>query len=418
MDQNQNEDQQNINKTTSNGYYYKQKNKIPWYQSCLIPFISGILGAVLILALYIGGTKIVDVFSNYNDEANITKAPANEKGGNIKDNKSSNKSVSKMIEDVSPSIVGVINKQKASGLESFFGGNNSEDSDGSGDSEETGTGTGVIYQSNGNSTYIVTNNHVIEGANEIEVRLHNDKSVKAKLVGTDVMTDLAVLKIEGNYNIEPIKFADSSKVKAGETVFALGNPLGVEFANSVTQGIISSEERTMNVQTSQGVTEATVIQTDAAINPGNSGGALIDLNGNLIGINSMKISRSDVEGIGFAIPSNEVNNIIKDIMDDGKVTRPYIGISMISIDDIPNQYKKELNLTTDKGVYISEIDKKADNGLKKDDVITKVDDKDVSVVSDIKNYIYNEKKPGDKITIKYIRDGKTHTTKITLKEQN
>ncbi|MCD3218525.1 S1C family serine protease [Mammaliicoccus sciuri] len=418
MDQNQNEDQQNINKTTSNGYYYKQKNKIPWYQSCLIPFISGILGAVLILALYIGGTKIVDVFSNYNDEANITKAPANEKGGNIKDNKSSNKSVSKMIEDVSPSIVGVINKQKASGLESFFGGNNSEDSDGSGDSEETGTGTGVIYQSNGNSTYIVTNNHVIEGANEIEVRLHNDKSVKAKLVGTDVMTDLAVLKIEGNYNIEPIKFADSSKVKAGETVFALGNPLGVEFANSVTQGIISSEERTMNVQTSQGVTEATVIQTDAAINPGNSGGALIDLNGNLIGINSMKISRSDVEGIGFAIPSNEVNNIIKDIMDDGKVTRPYIGISMISIDDIPNQYKKELNLTTDKGVYISEVDKKADNGLKKDDVITKVDDKDVSVVSDIKNYIYNEKKPGDKITIKYIRDGKTHTTKITLKEQN
>lgn len=418
MDQNQNEDQQNINKTTSNDYYYKQKNKIPWYQSCLIPFISGILGAVLILALYIGGTKIVDVFSNYNDEANITKAPANEKGGNIKDNKSSNKSVSKMIGDVSPSIVGVINKQKASGLESFFGGNNSEDSDGSGDSEETGTGTGVIYQSNGNSTYIVTNNHVIEGANEIEVRLHNDKSVKAKLVGTDVMTDLAVLKIEGNYNIEPIKFADSSKVKAGETVFALGNPLGVEFANSVTQGIISSEERTMNVQTSQGVTEATVIQTDAAINPGNSGGALIDLNGNLIGINSMKISRSDVEGIGFAIPSNEVNNIIKDIMDDGKVTRPYIGISMISIDDIPNQYKKELNLTTDKGVYISEVDKKADNGLKKDDVITKVDDKDVSDVSDIKNYIYNEKKPGDKITIKYIRDGKTHTTKITLKEQN
>ncbi|UXU84922.1 trypsin-like peptidase domain-containing protein [Mammaliicoccus sciuri] len=418
MDQNQNEEQQNINKTTSNGYYYKQKNKIPWYQSCLIPFISGILGAVLILALYIGGTKIVDVFNNYNDEANITKAPANEKGGNIKDNKTSNKSVSKMIEDVSPSIVGVINKQKASGLESFFGGNNSEDSDGSGDSEETGTGTGVIYQSNGNTTYIVTNNHVIEDANEIEVRLHNDKSVKAKLVGTDVMTDLAVLKIEGNYNIEPIKFADSSKVKAGETVFALGNPLGLEFANSVTQGIISSEERTMNVQTSQGVTEATVIQTDAAINPGNSGGALIDLNGNLIGINSMKISRSDVEGIGFAIPSNEVNNIIKDIMDDGKVTRPYIGISMISIDDIPNQYKKELNLTTDKGVYISEVDEKADNGLKKDDVITKVDDKDVSDVSDIKNYIYNEKKPGDKITIKYIRDGKTHTTKITLKEQN
>lgn len=417
MDQNHNGDNQNpkLNQTTSNDYYYKKKNKIPWYQSCLIPFLSGIVGAALILALYIGGTKIMDVVNNYNDEAKITKAPANEKGGNIKDNKSSNKSVSKMIEEVSPSIVGVINKQKASGLESFFGGKSSGES---GDSQETGTGTGVIYQSDKNSAYIVTNNHVIEGANEIEVRLHNDKSVKAKLVGTDVMTDLAVLKIEGNYNIKPLKFADSSKVKAGETVFALGNPLGLEFANSVTQGIISSEERTMNVQTSEGVTEATVIQTDAAINPGNSGGALIDLNGNLIGINSMKISRSDVEGIGFAIPSNEVDNIIKDIMDDGKVTRPYIGISMISINDIPSQYKKELKLTTDKGVYISEVDEKANNGLKKDDVIIEVDGHNVSDVSDIKNYIYKEKKPGDKITIKYIRNGKEHNTNITLKEQN
>ncbi|MEB7807191.1 trypsin-like peptidase domain-containing protein [Mammaliicoccus fleurettii] len=415
MDQNQNGDNSNLNQTSSNDYYYKKKNKIPWYQSCLIPFLSGIIGAVLILALYIGGTKIIDVVNNYNDEANITKAPANEKGGNIKDNKSSNKSVSKMIEDVSPSIVGVINKQKASGIESFFGGKSSGESS---DPQESGTGTGVIYQSSDNSSYIVTNNHVIEGANEIEVRLHNDKSVKAELVGTDVMTDLAVLKIDGDYNIEPIKFADSSKVKAGETVFALGNPLGVEFANSVTQGIISSEERTMDVQTSDGVTEATVIQTDAAINPGNSGGALIDLNGNLIGINSMKISRPDVEGIGFAIPSNEVNNIIKDIMDDGKVTRPYIGISMISIEDIPSQYRKELKLTTDKGVYISEVDEKVNNGLKKDDVITKVDNKDVTEVSDIKNYIYNEKKPGDKITMKYIRDGKEHSTKITLKEQN
>ena len=335
-DQNQNSNQLN---GTSNEYYYKKKNNIPWYQSCLIPFLSGILGAALILALFFGGSKLLDVFNSTNDDANVTNAPASEKGGNTKDKEAKNNSVSKMVEDVSPSIVGVINKQKVSGLESFFGGNNSEGSD---ESQETGAGTGVIYQVDKNSAYIVTNNHVIEGANEIEVRLHNDKAVKAKLVGKDVMTDLAVLKIDGKYDINPVKFADSSKVKAGETVFALGNPLGVEFANSVTQGIISSEERTMNVQTSEGVTEATVIQTDAAINPGNSGGALVDLNGNLIGINSMKISRQDVEGIGFAIPSNEVKHIIKDIMDDGKVTRPYIGISMISIDDIPDQYKKEL----------------------------------------------------------------------------
>nr|WP_263312991.1 trypsin-like peptidase domain-containing protein [Mammaliicoccus sp. Marseille-Q6498] len=416
MDNGQNGDNQysNQSETTSNEYYYKQKNKIPWYQSCLIPFLSGIVGAVLILALYIGGTKIVDLVNSNNNKADITQAPSNEKGGNVKDNQSSNKSVSTMIKGVSPSIVGVINKQKASGFESFFGG---ESSGKSGESKETGTGTGVIYQSDSNSAYIVTNNHVIEGASEIEVRLHNDKSVKAKLVGTDVMTDLAVLKIEGNYNIKPIKFADSSKVKTGETVFALGNPLGVEFANSVTQGIISSEERTMNVQTSQGTTEATVIQTDAAINPGNSGGALIDLNGNLIGINSMKISRPDVEGIGFAIPSNEVQHIIKDIMDDGKVTRPYIGVSMISIEDIPEQYKKEFKLTDEKGVYISEVDEKANNGLKKGDVITEVDSKKVKNDSDIRNYIYNNKKPGDTIKLKLIRKDKERTIDVKLKEQ-
>ncbi|WQK86429.1 trypsin-like peptidase domain-containing protein [Mammaliicoccus sp. Dog046] len=414
MNMNQNGENQHstFNESTSNNFYYKKKNKIPWYQSCLIPFLSGILGTVLVLALYFGGTKIIDVFGSNNDDAKVTKAPANEKGGNIKDNLSSNQSVSSMIKGVSPSIVGVINKQKASGIESFF-----SDKD-SNESQETGTGTGVIYQTDKNSTYIVTNNHVIEGASEIEVRLHNDKSVKAHLVGRDVMTDLAVLKIEGNYNIKPIKFADSSKVKAGETVFALGNPLGVEFANSVTQGIISSEERTMNVETSEGATEATVIQTDAAINPGNSGGALVDLNGNLIGINSMKISRPDVEGIGFAIPSNEVDNIIKDIMSDGKVTRPYIGIGMISIEDIPNEYKKELNLTEDKGVYVSEVDRKANNGLKKEDVITEIDGKKVHSVSDIKNYLYNKKKPGDKLTLKIVRNGKTQTEKITLKEQS
>lgn len=410
-DQNQNSNQQ---KGTANEYYYKKKNNIPWYQSCLIPFLSGIIGAALILALFFGGSKLLDVFNSGNDDANVTNAPANEKGGNTKNKEAKNNSVSKMVEGVSPAIVGVINKQKVSGLESFFGGNNSEGSD---ESQETGAGTGVIYQVDNNSAYIVTNNHVIEGANEIEVRLHNDKAVKAKLVGKDVMTDLAVLKIDGKYDINPVKFADSSKVKAGETVFALGNPLGVEFANSVTQGIISSEERTMNVQTSEGATKATVIQTDAAINPGNSGGALVDLNGNLIGINSMKISRQDVEGIGFAIPSNEVKHIIKDIMDDGKVTRPYIGISMISIDDIPDQYKKELKLTADSGVYISEVDEKADNNIKKGDVITEIDGKKVKDDSDIRNYIYNEKKPGDNITLKVNRDGKETSAKVTLKEQ-
>ncbi len=145
-----------------------------------------------------------------------------------------------------------------------------------------------MSQINNNSAYIVTNNHVIDGANEIRVQLHNKKRVKAKLVGKDAVTDIAVLKIENTKGIKAIQFAKLSKVQTGDSVFAMGSPLGLQFANSVTSGIISASERTIDAETTGGNTKVSVLQTDAAINPGNSGGALVDINGNLVGINSMK----------------------------------------------------------------------------------------------------------------------------------
>ena len=201
----------------------------------------------------------------------------------------------------------------------------------------------MIYQISDGSAYIVTNNHVVDGASEIKVQLHNSKQVDAKLIGKDALTDIAVLKIKDTKGIKAIQFANSSKVQTGDSVFAMGNPLGLEFANSVTSGIISASERTIDANTSAGNTKVNVLQTDAAINPGNSGGALVDINGNLVGINSMKIAAAQVEGIGFAIPSNEVRVTIEQLVKHGKIERPSIGIGLINLSDIPENYRKELH---------------------------------------------------------------------------
>ena len=168
---------------------------------------------------------------------------------------------------------------------------------------------------------------------------YNSKQVKAKLVGKDAVTDIAVLKLIRK--VSKLDFANSSKVQTGDSVFAMGNPLGLEFANSVTSGIISANERTIDANTTGGNTKVNVLQTDAAINPGNSGGALVDINGNLVGINSMKIASEQVEELDS--PSNEVKVTIEQLVKHGKIERPSIGIGLINLSDIPDSYKKELN---------------------------------------------------------------------------
>lgn len=383
----------------------KNKTKFPWFKTIIVALVAGVIGALLVLGI----GKIMENTGLNDNGSSVQEASNSSNGGNTLDGKSEKyDSVNQMINDVSPAIVGVINMQKAQNLDSLLKGDSSK-------SEEAGVGSGVIYQKNNGSAYIVTNNHVIDGANEIKVQLHNSKQVDAKLVGKDALTDIAVLKINDTKGTKAIDFANSSKVNTGDSVFAMGNPLGLEFANSVTSGIISASERTIDTKTSAGTNKVNVLQTDAAINPGNSGGALVDINGNLVGINSMKIASEQVEGIGFAIPSNEVKVTIKELVENGEIERPSIGISLLNVSEIPEQYKEELNTKRNDGVYIAKVH--ADNELKEGDIITAIDDKKVKEDADLRSYLYENKKPGDSVEMTIERNGKEQTVEVPLKEQ-
>ncbi|MQS33891.1 PDZ domain-containing protein, partial [Escherichia coli] len=190
-------------------------------------------------------------------------------------------------------------------------------------------------------------------------------------------------------------------VQTGDSVFAMGNPLGLQFANSVTSGIISASERTIDAETTGGNTKVSVLQTDAAINPGNSGGALVDINGNLVGINSMKIAATQVEGIGFAIPSNEVKVTIEQLVKHGKIDRPSIGIGLINLKDIPEEEREQLHTDSEDGIYVAKAD--SDIDLKKGDIITEIDGKKIKDDVDLRSYLYENKKPGESVTVTVIR---------------
>lgn len=406
-DQNTNNNQNNQQNATqyTPNKRIRQKPKFPWFRTVIVALVAGIIGALIVL----GVGKLMETTVLNDNGSSVNEASNTGNGGNTLDGKSDKyDSVNQMINDVSPSIVGVINMQKAQNLDDLLKGKSSK-------AQEAGVGSGVIYQKNNGSAYIVTNNHVIDGASEIKVQLHNSKQVDAKLIGKDALTDMAVLKINETKGTKAINFANSSKVKTGDSVFAMGNPLGLEFANSVTSGIISASERTIDTQTSAGANKVNVLQTDAAINPGNSGGALVDINGNLVGINSMKIANEQVEGIGFAIPSNEVKVTIKELVENGKIDRPSIGIGLLNVSEIPDQYKDQLNTSRKDGAYVAKVD--GDRGLKEGDIITAIDDKKVKEDTDIRSYLYENKKPGDSVKLTVERKGKQQTIDVKLKEQ-
>ncbi|MBZ8172888.1 PDZ domain-containing protein [Staphylococcus cohnii] len=390
---------------TQTTFSKRTKPKFPWFKTVLVALIAGIIGALIVLGI---GKLMENTVLNDNGST-VKEANNNSNAGNSLDGKNDKyDSVNQMITDVSPAIVGVINMQKAQNLDDLLKGKSAK-------SEEAGVGSGVIYQKNNGSAYIVTNNHVIDGASEIKVQLHNSKQVDAKLIGKDALTDIAVLKIDDTKGTKAIDFANSSKVKTGDSVFAMGNPLGLEFANSVTSGIISASERTIDTQTSAGANKVNVLQTDAAINPGNSGGALVDLNGNLVGINSMKIANEQVEGIGFAIPSNEVKVTIKELVKNGKIDRPSIGIGLLNLSEIPDEYKKQLNTDRKQGIYVAKV--YAESGLKEGDIITKIDDEKVKEDTELRSYLYEHKKPGDNVNLTIERKGKTQSVDVKLTEQ-
>lgn len=312
--------------------------------------------------------------------------------------------IANIVEDASESIVGIVNYQQQNGM-------------GASQAAQAGTGSGVLFKKDGDSAYIITNNHVIEGASKIEVSLHDGEKTNAELVGADPLTDLAVLKIDEKYADNLLEVGDSSALRAGEQVIAIGNPLGLDLSRTVTQGIVSAVDRTIPVQTSKGESELNVIQTDAAINPGNSGGALLNSKGELIGINSAKISNSGVEGLGFAIPSKDFQPIVKEIIETGKVERPYIGIGMTNLTDVPRQYLKDLPSEVEAGVIVANIDKTsaaAGAGIKEGDVITELNGQSVADVADLRRQLYADLKVGDQIDLTIFRGGEETTISLTL----
>ena len=311
--------------------------------------------------------------------------------------------IPEIAEKVGPSVVGVINKTtvQAERYWNPFDGRYYYSSDPSQDGEtvEQGSGSGIIISEDG---YVVTNQHVIDSATEVSVILNTGEEYTAKIVGQDTKTDLAVLKIDADAKLTAATLGNSADLKVGELAVAIGNPMGMEFSGSTTAGIISAVNRTMTIDDRT----YNLIQTDAAINSGNSGGALINQYGEVIGINSVKLSSTGVEGMGFAIAIDEAKPVIDDLMSAGYVTgRPLVGINIQ-----PTRY----------GLFIASVQEGSgaeSAGLKVNDQILSVDDTDVSSTEEI-NEIRDKKKPGDTMKFKIARNGTTMEINVTLSENS
>ncbi|MFC5543023.1 trypsin-like peptidase domain-containing protein [Ureibacillus sp. FSL W7-1570] len=322
--------------------------------------------------------------------------------------------VTKAVEKVSKAVVGITNIQEVS---NFWTRQSQE--------TEAGSGSGVIYKVDGGKAYIVTNYHVVENAKQLEVTLPDGTKENAELVGSDIWTDLAVVTIPSK-NVDTVaQFGDSDVLKQGETVIAIGNPLGLDFYGSVTTGVISGKDRSVPVDLNgDGYEdwETEVLQTDAAINPGNSGGALVNISGELVGINSMKIAESTVEGLGFAIPINTVIPIIEELERNGEVKRPTMGIGLLDLTEVPAYYQKQtLRLPDDvtTGVVVTEVvpGSPADRaGMEKYDVIVEMDGKPIENSIDLRQHLYNDTKIGDTMKVKVYRQGKMMELQVKLTE--
>lgn len=379
-------------------------------------FIGGLVGGAVAVA---GGVGIMAVTNPANQattpatqpsqsQVETTKTSTATKGGT---------EITKVVAEVKNAVVSVINKQSTS-RNNLYGTQQT-----GGELATASEGSGVIYKNEGGYAYIVTNYHVIAKSQELEVLLSDGTREKAELVGSDQWTDLAVIRI-ANTNVSTVaEFANSDDVEVGQTAIAIGSPLGSEFATSVTQGIVSATNRAVATDVDGDGQEdwvVTAIQTDAAINPGNSGGALINSAGQVIGINSMKISKSSVEGMGFAIPSNEVVSIIKQLEENGKITRPALGISMVNLTSVNTRVIQQMNLPADvkSGVVIAEVDSKGSAkaaGLQAYDVIVEMDGQKIEGIQNLRKVLYSHK-VGDKMEVTYYRNGQKQTTTISLTE--
>ena len=289
------------------------------------------------------------------------------------------------------------------------------------DSQISSEGSGVIYKKEGKYAYLVTNTHVINGAKKVDILLADGNKVSGEVVGSDVYSDIAVVRISADKAKAVAEFGDSNQLTVGETAIAIGSPLGTDYANSVTQGIISSQGRNVKLKADNGQNISTrALQTDAAINPGNSGGPLINIQGQVIGITSSKISnngQTSVEGMGFAITANDVVNIIKQLEEKGKVVRPALGIQMMDLSNLSTSDLSQLKLPEkiSGGVLVRSTleNMPASDKLQRYDVITKIDDTDIESTADLQSALYSHQ-INDTIKVTFYRDGKQQTTSIKL----
>ncbi len=333
--------------------------------------------------------ELVDTLRGGDDNKSYTASEAANSGTEM--------ATTEIAKTVGPAVVGITSV--AQGQMSIFGGA----------TQSSAQGSGIILSADG---YIVTNNHVVEGASSVTVTLNTGVDYEAKVVGTDAQTDLAVIKIEPKEELTVAKLGDSTAVEVGERVVAIGNPMGLEFFGSVTQGIVSAVNRSVTIENRT----MNLIQTDAAINSGNSGGALINARGEVIGINSVKVATSGVEGMGFAIPISEANPVISDLLEYGYVKgRPIIGISTRDV----NQYMSQ-SYSWPQGVQVMAVssDSAKQAGLQQGDIITAVDGEKVTTGEEL-NKIKDQHKPGDtlKLEVYKYESGQTVNVEVTLSEQ-
>ena len=365
-----------------------------------VPLVSAIIGGlvVLFLSTFLMGKGIIPEYSKQQEPIFGDSKTASYRV---------NSEVTEAVNKVGPAVVSVINL-KTSG--DFF----------STEQVQQGTGSGIIFQKANGKALIVTNNHVIEGGSSFKVNISSEDGdhheVDAKLLGSDQYTDLAVLEIDDKYVTKVAEFGNSDSLKAGEPAIAIGNPLGL--GRSITVGVISSPKRTIEVSSNMATD---VIQTDAAINPGNSGGALVNVAGQVIGINTLKISDQGVEGLGFAIPVNEARPVIESLVKDGKVQRPYLGLSLIDLSNLPVHVLEELRLpgSVREGVAVAEVvpSSPADQaGLQPRDVIVALDVQEISSSSELRKYLYTKKEIHQKVNVTYYRHGEKQTASIALGE--
>ena len=422
MEENENKNQEKTNtfKTVQNPITYKtayemnnhQKSKAGFGKGFFLPFVSGVLGCSLVLGVCFGVPTIKEKLLNTNSTSSSSNTQNSTNNGYVTQTSLSNYSDTSIYaaNKVLPSIVGIKVEYNVNSLISMFGRQTQS-------STATATGFGIIISDDG---YILTNNHIVatsssesyyevSDATKVTVTLFNDETeYEAKIIGKDEQTDLAVIKIEKT-GLSKAEFADSDSIKVGEFAMAVGNPLGMQ--SSITCGVVSAVNR--EVTDSDGKTFK-LIQTDAAINSGNSGGALVNSQGKVIGINTLKLSGTGIEGMGFAIPINSTTDITSQLIQYSKVKRPYIGISGL---DLNEQTAKAYNLVL--GVYVKTVEdfsaaEKA--GIKPGDVIIEAEGKKITTMDEL-NEIKNNHKIGEELKIKVIRDGSEKELTITLGEQ-